>query len=112
MRILSSYSGDESDYKLTPMSIQPQKFTEYVNTFYKDLLLPNLGNCTDLPVYENEFVPPWPKATYNFTRCALNGQGLPDILADGFYKGEAVITAQPNLEVTVSVVLRIRTKMF
>ncbi|XP_002034423.2 uncharacterized protein LOC6609769 [Drosophila sechellia] len=112
MRILSSYSGDESDYKLTPMSIPPQKFTEYINTFYKDMVMPNLGNCTDLPVYENEFVPPWPKATYNFTRCALNGEGLPDILADGYYKGEAIITAQPTLEVTVAVVLRIRTKIF
>ncbi|XP_043645329.1 uncharacterized protein LOC122614745 [Drosophila teissieri] len=112
MRVLSSYSGDESDYKLTPMSIPPQKFIEYINTFYKDMLMPNLGNCTDLPVYETEYVPPWPRATYNFTRCALNGKGLPDYLADGYYKGEAIITAQPDLEVTVAAVLRVRTKMF
>ncbi|XP_050743279.1 uncharacterized protein LOC108029982 isoform X2 [Drosophila biarmipes] len=112
MRILNSYSGNEEDYKLTPYSIQPQKFIDYINTFYKDMLLPNLGNCTDMPRYDDGFVPPWPKATFNFTRCGLNGKGLPDILAEGFYRGEAIITALPTVAVNISATLRIKTKMF
>ncbi|XP_037716311.1 uncharacterized protein LOC119551182 [Drosophila subpulchrella] len=112
MRILNSYSGNEDDYKLTPYSIQPQKFIDYINTFYKDMLIPNLGNCTDMPRFDDGYVPPWPKATFNFTRCTLNGKGLPDILAEGFYRGEAIITALPTVAVNISATLRIKTKMF
>ncbi|XP_017077714.1 uncharacterized protein LOC108112384 [Drosophila eugracilis] len=112
MRILSSHSGDEADYKMTPWSIPQQKFTDYIDTFYKDMLRPNLGNCTDMPVYDSGYVPPWPKMTFTFNRCTLNGQGLPDIVAEGFYRGEAIINAQPTVEVNVSATLRIKTKFF
>ncbi|XP_016988926.1 uncharacterized protein LOC108051351 [Drosophila rhopaloa] len=112
MRILNSYTGKEADYKLTPFSIQPQKFTDYINTFYKDLLIPNLGNCTDMPKYESGYVPPWPKTTFNFNHCTVSGEGLPEVLAEGFYRAEAIITALPTVSVNVSAVLRIKTKMF
>ncbi|XP_052839701.1 uncharacterized protein LOC128254587 isoform X1 [Drosophila gunungcola] len=112
MRILSSYSGREDDYKMTPWSIQPQKFTDYIDTFYKDMLIPNLGNCTDLPRFDSGFVPPWPKGNFNFTRCSCNGNGLPEVMSEGFYRAEAIITALPTVALNVSVVLRIKTKMF
>ncbi|XP_017044434.1 uncharacterized protein LOC108090331 [Drosophila ficusphila] len=112
MRILSSYSGKEEDYKMTPWSIPPQKFVDYIETFYKDIIMANLGDCTDLPRYDDGYVPPWPKATYNFTRCTMNGKGLPEVLAEGFYRAEAVISSPPSLAVNLSVVVRIRTKMF
>ncbi|XP_033253673.1 uncharacterized protein LOC117193046 [Drosophila miranda] len=81
-----STTGAESDYKLTPMSIPRQTFIEYLNTYYKDMVIKNLGDCSDLPQYEDKYVPPFPKKTYTLTRCTVNGKGMPQVLLDGFYK--------------------------
>ncbi|KAH8272918.1 hypothetical protein KR018_009907, partial [Drosophila ironensis] len=112
MRIYSCYSGNEADYKLTPYTIAPQKFIDYINTFYKDMLMKNLGNCTDLPRYPDGFVPPFPTGTYNFTRCQISGDGLPEVVPEGFYKAVVIITSQPMVELTFTAIMKVTTKMF
>ncbi|KAH8331516.1 hypothetical protein KR074_004997, partial [Drosophila pseudoananassae] len=112
LRIYSCYSGNEADYKLTPYSIQPQKFIDYLNTFYKDLLMKNLGDCTDLPKYEDGYVPPWPKDTFNFTRCTISGEGMPEVVPEGFYKALVILSALPAVELQFTVILKVTTKMF
>ncbi|KAH8320670.1 hypothetical protein KR067_006792, partial [Drosophila pandora] len=112
LRIYSCYSGNEADYKLTPYSIQPQKFIDYLNTFYRDLLMKNLGDCTDLPKYKDGYVPPWPKGTFNFTRCQISGEGMPEVVPEGFYKALVIISTLPAVELQFTVILKVTTKMF
>lgn len=81
-----SSSGDESDYKLLPWTIPKQPFFEYLNTYYKDVLVKNLGHCSNLPQFEGKFQPPWPKDKYIINKCQVDGDGLPEIAPPGFYK--------------------------
>lgn len=81
-----SSSGDESDYKLLPWAIPKQPFYEYLNTYYKDVIVKNLGHCSNLPQFEGKFQPPWPKNTYNINKCQVDGEGLPEIAPPGYYK--------------------------
>ncbi|XP_017014795.1 uncharacterized protein [Drosophila takahashii] len=81
-----SSSGDESDYKLLPWAIPKQKFYDYIDTYYKDVIIKNLGHCSNLPKYEGKFQPPWPQNTYKLDKCKIDGDGLPDIAPPGFYK--------------------------
>ncbi|KAH8381882.1 hypothetical protein KR009_000761, partial [Drosophila setifemur] len=95
VRIYRSHSGNEEDYKLTPYSIAPQAFDDYLKTFYRDLVIKNMGDCHDMPRYENGYDRPFPRATYNFTRCQMNGKNLPEVLVPGFYKAVGMINAEP-----------------
>ncbi|KAH8308998.1 hypothetical protein KR059_004928, partial [Drosophila kikkawai] len=81
-----SSSGDESDYKLLPWSIPKQPFYEYLNTYYKDVIIKNLGHCTNLPQFQGKFQPPFPQGTYKLIKCKSDGDGLPEIAPPGFYK--------------------------
>nr|XP_016940560.1 uncharacterized protein LOC108017901 [Drosophila suzukii] len=81
-----SNSGDESDYKLLPWAIPKQKFYDYVDTYYKDVIIKNLGHCSNLPQFKGKFQPPWPQNTYKFDKCKIDGDGLPDVAPPGFYK--------------------------
>ncbi|XP_017087070.3 uncharacterized protein [Drosophila bipectinata] len=81
-----SSSGDESDYKLLPWSIPKQPFFEYLNTYYKDVVVKNLGHCSNIPQFEGKFQPPWPKDKFIITKCQVDGDGLPEIAPPGYYK--------------------------
>ncbi|XP_017117331.1 uncharacterized protein LOC108139199 [Drosophila elegans] len=81
-----SNSGDESDYKLLPWSIPKQTFYEYLNTYYKDMIIKNIGHCSNLPQFEGKFQPPWPQNTYKMEKCKFDGDGLPEIAPPGYYK--------------------------
>ncbi|KAH8331759.1 hypothetical protein KR074_011145, partial [Drosophila pseudoananassae] len=81
-----SSSGDESDYKLLPWSIPKQPFYEYLNTYYKDVVVKNLGHCSNIPQFEGKFQPPWPKDKFVITKCQIDGDGLPEIAPPGYYK--------------------------
>ncbi|XP_020818140.1 uncharacterized protein LOC110191595 [Drosophila serrata] len=81
-----SSSGEESDYKLLPWVIPKQSFYEYLDTHYKDVVIKNLGNCSNLPQFEGKFQPPFPQGTYKLNKCKVDGEGLPEIAPPGFYK--------------------------
>ncbi|EDV36050.2 uncharacterized protein Dana_GF12153 [Drosophila ananassae] len=79
-------SGDESDYKLMPFSIPKQPFFEYLNAFYKDAFIKNVGHCSNLIQFEGEFTPPWPRGVYKLDKCVASGEGLPELVPEGYYK--------------------------
>ncbi|XP_068144178.1 uncharacterized protein [Drosophila tropicalis] len=81
-----SSSGDEKDYKLLPWTIPKQPFFEYLNTYYQDVVLKNVGDCSNLPRFEGKFQPPWPRNTYVLDKCVSQGEGLPQVAPSGFYK--------------------------
>ncbi|XP_022218386.1 uncharacterized protein LOC111071390 [Drosophila obscura] len=111
LELYRSTTGAESDYKLTPMSIPRQTFIEYIDTYYKDMVIKNLGECSDLPRYEDKYVPPWPKKTFTLTRCSVNGVGMPEVLLAGFYKIKANVS-HPAVIQHVEAIIKVTTKMF
>ncbi|EDV55054.1 uncharacterized protein LOC6547082 [Drosophila erecta] len=84
--VYRSSTGDESDYKLIPWSIPKQSFYDYLNGFYKDMMMKNFASCSNMPQFKGKFQPPWPKNTYFGNKCMIDGDGLPDMVPPGFYK--------------------------
>ncbi|XP_002018541.2 uncharacterized protein LOC6592874 [Drosophila persimilis] len=111
VELYRSTTGAESDYKLTPMSIPRQTFIEYLNTYYKDMVIKNLGDCSDLPQYEDERMTQLPKKTYTLTRCTVNGEGMPEVLVAGFYK-ILITISHPTVIQNVQVIIKITNTMF
>ncbi|XP_073820159.1 uncharacterized protein [Musca autumnalis] len=74
------------EYKPIPFEVQRQHVYEYINTFYKDLIMESLSKCSNLPVFEDKFEPPLQKITYTLDKCQLSQEGFPQHLQDGFYK--------------------------
>uniref|UniRef100_A0A6P4E9K5 Uncharacterized protein LOC108037958 n=1 Tax=Drosophila rhopaloa TaxID=1041015 RepID=A0A6P4E9K5_DRORH len=81
-----STSGDENDYKLIPLSIPKQPFTEFMNSHYKDMVIPNLGGCSNIIQFKDKFEPPWPMKVYNLKQCVADSDGFPDVVPEGYYK--------------------------
>jgi len=44
--------------------------------------------------FEGDFVPPWPKNVYILDKCVANGEGLPDIAPEGYFKLVYKMTGQ------------------
>ncbi|EDW62194.1 uncharacterized protein [Drosophila virilis] len=82
--IYRSFSGNEDDYKLLPLGIPKQTFKSIVESYYKDIIYKNLEHCSNIPKPENAY--PWPKGTFIFDRCTVTGDGLPEVLPEGYYK--------------------------
>ncbi|XP_030387645.1 uncharacterized protein LOC115634197 [Scaptodrosophila lebanonensis] len=106
--IYRSPTGSSYDYQLMPWSIPNQKFYEYLNTFYKEVIN-NFANCSNLPIYKEKFEPPWPKNKYEFKRCEVAGEGLPEVAPEGFYK--IVVTFSGEVVWTVTTIAKVTTKM-
>ncbi|XP_052839698.1 LOW QUALITY PROTEIN: uncharacterized protein LOC128254582 [Drosophila gunungcola] len=81
-----SSSGNENDYKLIPFSIPKQPFTQFMNSHYKDVVIANLGGCSNLIQFEDQFEPPWPQKEYVLDKCVANSDGFPEVVPEGFYK--------------------------
>ncbi|BFG03213.1 uncharacterized protein DMAD_02519 [Drosophila madeirensis] len=96
-----SSTGQESDYKLVPFNIQKQTYEEFLNTHYKDMVIQNLGSCSDLPQFEDKFVPPWPQKTYKLDKCVADNDGFPEVLPLGFYKIVLSITGPVEWGITI-----------
>ncbi|XP_017014796.3 uncharacterized protein [Drosophila takahashii] len=110
--VYRSTSGDENDYKVLPYSIPKQSFYEYLNTYYKDVIMKNFAPCSNIPIFEDKFEPPWPKKTYNAEKCVIDGDGLPEIVPPGFYKiiFSASGPEQPSWSFTA--IIKLTNKMF
>ncbi|XP_017087068.2 uncharacterized protein [Drosophila bipectinata] len=81
-----SASGDESDYKMLPFNIPKQPYTDFMNSHYKDVVIPNLGDCSNLVKFEDKFEPPWPQQVYVLDKCVANSDGFPEVVPEGFYR--------------------------
>ncbi|XP_030381081.1 uncharacterized protein LOC115628918 [Scaptodrosophila lebanonensis] len=104
-----SYTGG-NDWKIMPWSMPYQKFENFVNTFYKDIVIKNFGHCTNLPRYEKKYQPPWPKKLYVFDRCVMNGDGFPDHVLEGYYK--VIVNFTGEVHWVLTAVAKVTTKLY
>ncbi|KAH8320352.1 hypothetical protein KR067_000167, partial [Drosophila pandora] len=81
-----SSSGDESDYKMIPFNIPKQPLEDFMNTHYKDVVIKNLGDCSNLIKFEGKFEPPMPQQVYTLDKCVANSDGFPEVVPEGFYR--------------------------
>ncbi|XP_016940568.4 uncharacterized protein [Drosophila suzukii] len=110
--VYRSSSGDESDYKLLPFSVPKQSFYDYLNSYYKEVIMKNLGHCSNVPQFKGKFQPPWPKKTYIAEKCVFKADGLPDIILPGFYKIVFNCTGPNQPSWDFIGIAKIRNKMF
>ncbi|XP_017025074.2 uncharacterized protein [Drosophila kikkawai] len=111
--VYRSSSGDEADYKLLPWAIPKQPFYDYLDHYYKDVVMRTLSHCSNIPQIKGKFQPPWPVQTYVIDKCVLGeGDGLPEIAPPGFYKLTFNFsgTDQPTWGFTL--VLKVTTKLW
>ncbi|XP_037713608.1 uncharacterized protein LOC119549537 [Drosophila subpulchrella] len=110
--VYRSSSGDESDYKMLPFNLPKQTFYDYLNTYYKDVIMKNFGPCSNAPQFEDKFQPPWPKKTYVAEKCVIEGDGLPEILPPGFYKIIFNCTGASQPSWSFTAIAKLTNKMF
>uniref|UniRef100_A0A6P4EA76 Uncharacterized protein LOC108041503 n=1 Tax=Drosophila rhopaloa TaxID=1041015 RepID=A0A6P4EA76_DRORH len=110
--VYRSSSGDEKDYKLLPWALPNQPFYEYLNTYYKDVIMKNFAPCSNVPQFEDKFEPPWPKKTYKAESCVIVGDGLPEVAPPGFYKIIFNCTGPEQPSWSFVGIFKITTKMF
>ncbi|XP_030381198.1 uncharacterized protein LOC115629009 [Scaptodrosophila lebanonensis] len=99
-----------NDWKIMPWSIPYQKYEDFVNTFYKEMVTKSIGHCTNMPQYEKKYQPPWPKKLYVFDHCVVNGDGFPEHMVEGYYKVIINITGEVHWVLTF--VLKVTSKLF
>ncbi|XP_034480171.1 uncharacterized protein LOC117785979 [Drosophila innubila] len=87
-----SVSGREEDYTALPWGIPKQIYTKFIKDFYQDLIFKNFHSCSNLPTPDN--VLPFKRDNYSFVECVVNGDGLPDIVPQGYYKIVATVTGE------------------
>ncbi|XP_017146610.1 uncharacterized protein LOC108158637 [Drosophila miranda] len=104
-----SSSGQESDYKLVPFAIPKQPYEDFLNTHYKDMVIENLGSCSNLPQFEDKFVPPWPQKIYNLDKCVADNDGFPEVLPLGFYK--IILTFTGPVEWGMTIIVKVTSKL-
>ncbi|XP_075155996.1 uncharacterized protein LOC142229324 [Haematobia irritans] len=74
------------DYKILPFKISRQHFNKAMDSFYKDMIMDTLKECSDLPVFEDKLERPIEKKEYTLKGCQFSQDGFPNHLATGFYK--------------------------
>ncbi|XP_033253672.1 uncharacterized protein LOC117193045 [Drosophila miranda] len=99
----------ESDYKILPWSIPQQPFFEFLNGFYKDAFIKNVGHCSNLVQSEDDYLPPWPRNVYTLDKCLVNGDGLTEIVPEGFYK--IVYKASGQVDWGCILIVKVTTKL-
>nr|XP_017014791.2 uncharacterized protein LOC108069297 isoform X1 [Drosophila takahashii] len=110
--VYRSSSGAESDYRVLPYSIPKQSFYEYLNTYYKDVVMKNLAHCSNIPIFEDKFQPPWPKKTYIGDKCVVDGDGLPEIVPPGMYKIVCNCTGPDQPTWGLTIIFKLTNRIF
>ncbi|KAM8712819.1 hypothetical protein ACLKA7_013191 [Drosophila subpalustris] len=102
-----SQSGRDDEYSPMPWSIPKQLYTEFIESFYEDMIYKNLGGCSNMPKPEN--VLPFKKENITLTECVVSGDGLPEMAPQGYYKVKLTVTGE--VEWTIVSVAKIFDKM-
>lgn len=89
-----------------PWTIEKQPYPKYIEDFYQDLVYSNFGSCSDLP--EPDSATPWNRGNYTFKDCFVDGDGLPEIAPQGFYK--VIFTATGEVDWGIEAIVRITDK--
>lgn len=70
-----------------PMSLENLSLTETMNTFYKDIAMPSLQNCSiNAPYFEDEFVAPLTIRKILMDKCNFMTDNLPSVMMEGYYR--------------------------
>ncbi|KAM7348507.1 uncharacterized protein ACRADG_007788 [Cochliomyia hominivorax] len=88
-----------NDFKLLPFQMPSTHFIKVINTFYKDILMNSLKNCSDFPYFEDKFDSPFRKGVYKLEGCHLSEDGLPSHLEAGIYKTVVIGTGEAEYEI-------------
>ncbi|KAM7347460.1 uncharacterized protein ACRADG_007026 [Cochliomyia hominivorax] len=96
-------SQGDYNYKLLPFQMHSAHVYDIMNTYYKDTIMDSIRNCSDLPVFENRFVPPLEKRTYKMERCQISHEGFPNHLQEGFYEILTIGTGDVEYEIEIIV---------
>ncbi|XP_013111989.1 uncharacterized protein LOC106090372 [Stomoxys calcitrans] len=85
---IKTYRSDSinGDYKPIPFTLQRQHIFGFMNDFYKNALMETLKDCSNLPLFDGDFVPPLEKRNYTMDNCVFTQKGFPQHLQDGYYK--------------------------
>ncbi|XP_019891660.1 uncharacterized protein LOC101896989 [Musca domestica] len=73
------------EYKPIPFKVQRQHLFKYFDNLYK-LIMGTLKECSNMPVFEDKFEPPFEKKTYVLDKCQFDQSEFPQHIQDGFYK--------------------------
>lgn len=74
-----------NDYKPVPFILPKNKVKDLMNELYKDVLMEDIHNCSNVPYFEDK----WDeilKGTFNFNMCKLSFDNWPESLLPGYYK--------------------------
>ncbi|KAH8291188.1 hypothetical protein KR054_009616, partial [Drosophila jambulina] len=104
-----SSSGAESDYKLIPFNIPKQPWMDFMNTHYKDVVIPNLGKCSNIVQFEDKFDGNWPQQVYTLDKCVADSDGFPEMVPEGFYRVNFTVTGPVDWGFVL--VVKISTKL-
>ncbi|XP_073828208.1 uncharacterized protein isoform X2 [Musca autumnalis] len=96
-----------SDYRMLPFKMPRQHLFTAMNTFYKEILMETLSECSNLPVFEDKFEPPLRKGVYTITKCQFSQDGFPNHVAEGFYK--IMIFGNGTVDWSISVIAQVET---
>lgn len=66
--------------------MQKQDFDEFFNGIYKNALMEDLHNCSNLPFFEDQWGGVLPAMKYEVNMCKFNVANWPDNMIPGFYK--------------------------
>lgn len=70
-----------------PMSFENVPLTNAMNTFYKDVAMPSIQNCSvNAPFFEDRFVAPLTARKIELNKCNFLTDNLPNVMMEGYYK--------------------------
>ncbi|XP_061395625.1 uncharacterized protein LOC133331240 [Musca vetustissima] len=73
------------EFKEFPFKVDRQHYFDYFNNFYK-LVMDTFRECSNMPIFEDKFQPPFEKKTYILNKCQFEKEQFPQHMQDGFYK--------------------------
>lgn len=105
-------SRGNDDYKPMPFTMQKQDFETFFNGVYKDVLMGDLHECSDLPFFEDKWEGVVNARTYEMNMCKFNVANWPDNMIPGFYKFVAQFFDEEDTVIAVfTLIVEIESKI-
>jgi len=79
-------ANGNGDYKLLPFGMPRIPLKKAINTFYKDLIMESLKNCSNFLYFKKTWEGPLEAKNYTFHKCVIGTERLPQYMPEGFYK--------------------------